>query len=118
MTARPDVPQWATSAYWYGLGITVRPAEVDANWWHTGALRGGTTLLVRAYNGYVWAVLLNGRPSDTSKIDGELDAAMWKALGTGLQGSSTDLYAQYPSPSLPPSQTASRSVVTTAGKEH
>ncbi len=118
MTARPDVPQWSTTAYWYGLGITVRPAEVDANWWHNGALRGGTTLLVRSYNGYDWAVLLNSRPSDTSKVDVEIDQAMWKALGTGLQGSPTDLYAQFPSPSLPPSQPAVRANAISAGKEH
>lgn len=102
MTARPDVPHWSTTAFWYGLGLMVRPAEMDANWWHTGALRGDTTLLVRSYNGYSWAVLLNSRPRDTSKFDVEIDQAMWKALGTGLQGSATDLYAQYPSPSVPP----------------
>jgi N-acyl-D-amino-acid deacylase len=118
MTARPDVPQWSTTAFWYGLGLTVRPAEVDANWWHTGALRGGTTLLVRSYNGYTWAALLNSRPSDTSKIDVEIDQAMWKGLGSGLTGSATDLYAQYPSPNLPPSQSGSRTNVTTASKEH
>ncbi|HYG99057.1 MAG TPA: serine hydrolase domain-containing protein [Terriglobales bacterium] len=119
MTARPDVPHWTTSVSWYGLGIMVRPAEVDANWWHTGALRGGTTILVRGYNGYCWAVLLNSRPSDTSKIDAEIDQAMWKALGTGLQGSTTDLYTQYPSPNLPPlGQTAVRATTTTAAKEH
>jgi N-acyl-D-amino-acid deacylase len=102
MTARPEIPQWSTSGFWYGLGLTVRPQEIDANWWHTGALRGGTTLLVRTYKGYVWAVLLNSRPENPGTFDVEVDQAMWKGLGKDLQGSATDLYDQFPSPTLPP----------------
>jgi CubicO group peptidase (beta-lactamase class C family) len=118
MTARPDVPQWETSAYWYGLGLLVRPAEVDANWWHNGALRGSCTLLVRNYQGYEWAFLVNSRPSDTSTIDGELDKAMWNALGAGVQGSATDLFTQYPSPSLPPGLGLTGQPVAKQAKEH
>lgn len=102
MTARPDVPQWSTSAYWYGLGLLVRPQEMDANWWHNGALRGSCSLLIRSWNGYEWALLVNSRPQDTRTVDSDLDKAMWKALGNGVQGSPTDLFSQYPSPQLPP----------------
>ncbi len=116
MTARPDVPTWSTSDYWYGLGLTIRPQVMDANWWHAGALAGETSLLVRSYHGYTWAVLMNSRTKDGVGIGGDLDKAMWTALGAGLQGSATDLYTQFPSPNLPPSQGSARATVTT-GKE-
>ena len=52
--------------------------------------------MVRSYNGYCWAVLTNFSAADTDKFSAELDAAMWKALGSGLAGSPSDLYAQFP----------------------
>ena len=46
---------------WYGLGWNVRPVGADGNasLWHTGALAGTSTLLVRRWDGFTWAVLFN-----------------------------------------------------------
>jgi len=44
-----------------------------------GSLDGTTTLMVRAGNG-LWVALLNFRAKDSSKLDGELDAAMLHAV--------------------------------------
>jgi CubicO group peptidase (beta-lactamase class C family) len=97
MIARPDIPKWKGTDNWYGMGLKVRPQGGDANWQHTGLLPGTSTLMVRSYNGYCWAVLTNFSAADTDKFSAELDAAMWKALGSGLAGSPSDLYAQFPS---------------------
>ncbi len=97
MTARPDIPKWKDSKSWYGLGISVQPQGSDANWKHGGLLPGTSTLVVRSYNGYCWAILTNFSAPDTDKFGKEMDEAMWKALGSGLEGSPTDLYEQFPS---------------------
>jgi N-acyl-D-amino-acid deacylase len=98
MTARPStISTWATSSYWYGFGLLIRPSGTDANWWHNGSLPGTSTLLVRAYHGYSWAILANIRPTDSGGLGSDMDGGMWTALGSGLQGSATDLFLQYPS---------------------
>lgn len=79
MTARPEPPLWAGSDYWYGMGWMVRTATGGTNWWHTGALDGTTTLMVRAGIGVTWVVLLNSRPQDSGSLDSELDSGMWQA---------------------------------------
>ena len=47
----------------YGLGWMVRtlPEEKGINVWHTGSLDGTSTILVRRYDGFCWAVLFNSR---------------------------------------------------------
>ncbi len=109
MTERPNIPSWQGSSYWYGLGIMYRPQTTGGNWWHTGALSGTSTLLVRNYQGYTWAILMNSRPQNTTNFDTDVDQTMWTALGNGLEGSATDLYTQFPSPNLPPSTGSARS---------
>jgi CubicO group peptidase (beta-lactamase class C family) len=79
MTARPLPPLWVGTDNWYGMGWSVRTAEGGTNWWHTGALDGTTTLMVRAGIGVTWVVLFNSRPKDADGLAGELDSGMWQA---------------------------------------
>lgn len=104
MTARPTIPSWANTDYWYGLGVMYRTIDTGV-WSHDGSLPGTSTLMVHSYNGYTWAILLNSRPSDgsQSQFGYDLWQTMYTALGAGLEGSPTDLYTQYPSPELGPS---------------
>jgi N-acyl-D-amino-acid deacylase len=79
MTGRPAPPLWGGSDYWYGMGWFVRPAEGGTNWWHTGALAGTATLMVRAGIGVTWVVLFNSQPKDSDNFFKELDTGMWQA---------------------------------------
>ncbi|HEY0781353.1 MAG TPA: serine hydrolase domain-containing protein [Thermoanaerobaculia bacterium] len=94
MTARPAPPLWVGSDTWYGFGWQVRPAGDDFNWWHMGSLDGTTTLMVRAGNGVTWVVLLNFRAKNSDQLDGELDAAMWKAFDGVRSWPAHDLFQQ------------------------
>jgi hypothetical protein len=53
--------------------------------------------------GYAWAVLTNTMPEDTGHFMNALDMVLWNAFDAGVQGSPTDLYAQFPSPEVPAS---------------
>lgn len=78
MYARPALPyQDAEADVWYAMGWSVRRAGDAFNAWHGGLLHGAKSLMVRAGNGYCWAVLYNG---STGGIDGATDARMWAAL--------------------------------------
>ena len=63
--ARPDA---GTEPTWYGLGWSVRDCgEGRLNTWHTGAIPGTSTLLVRRWDGLDWAVLFNRRSNADHK---------------------------------------------------
>ncbi len=51
------------------------------NWWHTGALPGTTTIMVRTFHGFTWAALTNTR-IPRSNMTGQLDRLMWDLVGT------------------------------------
>lgn len=97
MTGRPAPPLWVGTDYYYAMGWLVRPAHGDANWWHTGALAGTNTLMVRAYNGLAWVVLMN---TSTLNVAGDLlsdiDGAMWEGVGGVSAWPSHDLFGQFP----------------------
>ncbi|HVT56930.1 MAG TPA: serine hydrolase domain-containing protein [Thermoanaerobaculia bacterium] len=95
MIARPAPPQSVGSDNWYGMGWQVRPADGDANWWHSGSLDGTSTLMVRAYNGLTWVVLFNSRPKNSDAFGGELDSAMWRAAGAVKTWPAHDLWQQF-----------------------
>ena len=95
MVARPAPPLWVGTDTWYGLGWQVRPAGGDANWWHMGSLDGTTTLMVRAGDDMAWVALLNFRAKDSDKLDGELDAAMWRAVEGVKTWPSHDLFGRF-----------------------
>jgi N-acyl-D-amino-acid deacylase len=105
LTARPAIPDWAATSYWYGLGFLIRPSGGDANWWHDGSLPGTRTWAVRTYNGYAWAALFNERRSDStldSQFANELDNGLWNAAAAVSNWPTIDLFPAYtPSTSLP-----------------
>lgn len=93
MAARPTIPMWASTNYWYGLGWSV---NTNGHWWHTGSLPGSESLLVRSsYNGLHWVVLLNARTARSSTYMAELDNAMW-TLALGVSSWPThDLFSAF-----------------------
>jgi CubicO group peptidase (beta-lactamase class C family) len=107
MTARPSIPNWARSSYWYGMGFTIQPIDSDANWWHGGSLPGAQTWVVRTYNGYSWAALFNERRNDpdlNGKFNRDLDIGLWYAYRNVTKWPSTDLFPSFagvPTPGAP-----------------
>ena len=59
----------------YAKGWAINPAD---NWWHSGSLPGTGSILVRAHNGFCWAVVTNHRGKDTFGAD--LDLLTWWIL--------------------------------------
>jgi len=95
MTARPSMPFWDGSPFYYGLGWLVRPAE--ANWWHDGSLPGTASLLVRTGTGLAWVALFNAREMrSNSTFQSEIDGAMWQAVRGVTEWPSHDLFASFP----------------------
>jgi len=94
MIARP--PYREGRRVWYGFGWSVRGlGRGGSNWWHSGSLRGTTSLVVRAANGSSWAVVMNSRPKDWRKFGRILDKAMWEALREVTQWPRHDLFSQF-----------------------
>jgi CubicO group peptidase (beta-lactamase class C family) len=55
------------------------------NAWHTGALPGTSTLLVRRHDGLNWAILFNTRSTKNEEyLASEIDPLMHKAVNSGL----------------------------------
>ena len=53
----------SANASYYAKGWTVNNAN---NWWHTGALDGTASILVRTGSGFTWALILNKRIIDNN----------------------------------------------------
>lgn len=74
---------------WYGMGWQVRKKRdvseslLDKyNLWHSGALAGTSTLLVRRNDGFAWAVLFNtDRSTSGDRLAGLVDSQMHRAVG-------------------------------------
>ncbi len=79
----------------YGLGWNVRPQgnAGKANVWHTGAMPGTSTLLVRLANGRSWVVLFNQR-SD-GKADDNIDSLLHAAALKVKAWPTTNLFESY-----------------------
>jgi hypothetical protein len=71
-------------------------------WYHGGAIVGTKSQLERDSNGYTWAIMTNSDSQDPGTLGNDFDSAMRQAIGSGLDGSSTDLYPQFVSPEEPP----------------
>lgn len=88
MLARPQLKDTGSEAsYWYGGGWSVRSAGRGGkildrrNIWHNGALSGTSTLVVRRWDGYSWAVLFNTDKSVSGeRLSGLIDSKMHRAV--------------------------------------
>ena len=95
MTARPDVPTWDGTSYWYGLGLLVNTFN---NWWHDGSLPGTRTYLIRtAYQNLSYAVVANTRPEPDNGFFAELDQVLWQAATSTTTWPTHDLFEMYTS---------------------
>ncbi|HVO62238.1 MAG TPA: serine hydrolase domain-containing protein [Terriglobales bacterium] len=100
-TADPGLPDWNTDPHhWYGLGIFVGPDP--QTWSHGGGISGTISQLERDSNGYTWSIMTNSESKEPAQLAADQNTTMKQALGSGLDGSPTDLYLHYVSPSLPP----------------
>ena len=97
MKAHP--PTAPTSTSWYGLGLTLGPTADTYS--HSGTISGTAADLLHDDRGYVLAVILNTVDLGTSQYTLLAPAAIQAAFTSGIAGSETDLYLQYPSPVVP-----------------
>ncbi len=74
----------------YAKGWSVNGSN---NWWHTGALDGTATIMVRSNSGYTWAVLLNQRVigATAGNFWSDLDGLPWSCIGAVSSYPSYDL---------------------------
>jgi N-acyl-D-amino-acid deacylase len=83
MLDSPSFTDRSTAAVWYGLGWNVRAVDDTGrrNYWHTGSVRGTSSLLVRRYDGYSWAVLFNvDRTSKGDRCADVIDRELHEAV--------------------------------------
>jgi CubicO group peptidase (beta-lactamase class C family) len=95
MVERPDARIAVSPDAWYALGWQVRKVAKGTNWWHTGALPGTTSLMVRTAEGMCWAVLFNGSPRALDRMLADVDAGLWKAARAVKLWPEHDLFMQY-----------------------
>jgi N-acyl-D-amino-acid deacylase len=90
MFARPS--NAGNAPAYYGCGWMVRPVgtEGKANTWHTGSLPGTSTLLVRRYDGLVWAAVFNERIKDD-----KFDPNLHRAADAVKEWPKVDLFEKY-----------------------
>lgn len=72
LSTRPSAAASATSASYYGLGVSARPASGGFNLFHTGSLPGTSSYAVSYASGWSVVVNFNGRvPADsrTASVD-------------------------------------------------
>ena len=72
----------------YAKGWSVNRAH---NWWHTGSLPGTYSELVRAQNGFCWAIVMNQRRPDKS-FAAAVDQLGWKILAGVKSWPADDLF--------------------------
>lgn len=83
MLDSPSFTDRSTAAVWYGLGWNVRAVDDMGhnNYWHTGSFAGTSSLLVRRYDGYSWAVIFNvDRTSKGDRCADVIDRELHKAV--------------------------------------
>jgi len=84
---------------WWGLGIAIGPTP-DA--WSHGGLGSSVAVLQRTSQ-YTFAFITNSWPPNGDAFANQIHAAITRELQSPFEGSATDLFAQFPSPGLPPS---------------
>jgi N-acyl-D-amino-acid deacylase len=78
---------------YYAGGWFVRPVQSGATWWHGGDLPGTKAFLVRSYYNVSWVALFN--TGVNADVGGELDAALWDALGHITSFPTHDLFSTF-----------------------
>lgn len=63
------------------------------NWWHTGALDGTASELVRTAGGYTWMIILNKRIITAGNFFADLDNLGWNCLAATTSWPTWDLMA-------------------------
>ncbi len=81
-------------ACYYAGGWFVRPAGVDATWWHGGTLPGTTGMLVRSFHNFALVGLFNTR-SLTANLEQELYDALWSGLTYVTSFPTHDLFSTF-----------------------
>jgi N-acyl-D-amino-acid deacylase len=83
----------ADGSCYYAGGWFVRPVQSDATWFHGGDMPGTKAILVRSYYNLSYVALFNaGAPPN---FQGELDAALWSALGGVSSLPTHDLFSTF-----------------------
>ena len=80
---------------WYACGWQVRPRNASANHWHSGSLPGTYTLLIRRWDGIVFAAFLNQRSEDWKGGDSALDPALNRAANSVTEWPEEDLFGKW-----------------------
>jgi CubicO group peptidase (beta-lactamase class C family) len=75
---------------YYAKGWSVNPSN---SWWHTGALDGTASELVRSNSGYCWMIILNKRNITNNNFWTALDNLGWNCLAATSSWPSWDLMA-------------------------
>ncbi len=89
MLESPSFTDRSSAAVWYGLGWNVRAVDNTErkNYWHTGSFAGTSSLLVRRYDGYSWAVIFNvDQTSDGDRCADVIDRELHKAVRESHSG--------------------------------
>ena len=87
MKERPSFAD-ANDDSWYGLGWSVRPVlgPEQVNLWHSGLVSGSSTILVKRWDNWAWAVLFNtDQTKDGTKCSTLIDGPMHSAVNSSLQ---------------------------------
>jgi N-acyl-D-amino-acid deacylase len=98
MMARPDLPEWAGAASWFGLGMQVQPTSAGPIWHHGGSMPGTSAELLRAPGGWAIALLFNTRPDDAEvgRFEQELVDLAWTMASAPAPASPDDLFPLFP----------------------
>ncbi len=96
-STKPDILQSSTintmvspsvNNQYYAKGWQVNPFN---NWWHTGALDGTASELVRTAGGYAWMIILNKRNITNNNFWTDLDNLGWNCLSATTNWPAWDL---------------------------
>ena len=93
MTSSDPVP-CVDGACCYAFASWVRPTQGDATWWHTGALDGTSSILVRRHDDVAWVAPFNA--AAPPGFISEFIAAHDGALASVTSCSTHDLFSSVP----------------------
>lgn len=85
------------TASYYACGWSVRPkGSGTKNTWHTGAIAGTSTLLVRRHDGFNWAVLFNTHANrDGEGLAGLIDPQIHRAVNAVRDWPKVNFFLMY-----------------------